>query len=124
MKFNILITGDAYDSLAGYSALQFCNAALTAGHTIHQVFFYQSGVTHLQVANPLADEFNSNQAWVALAKQHNIPLVVCISAAERRGVLGEQDDSNSPHAYGNFAVEGLGSFHAACLESDRTVTFK
>ena len=58
------------------------------------MFFYQAGVTHILESNPLADEFNSNQAWVELAKQYGIALVVCISAAERRGLLSESDDTD------------------------------
>ncbi len=129
MRINLLVTGGAYDSTAGVSALQFCEAAVTAGHEIEQVFFYQAGVLHGSNLNTLlSDEFDAADAWAAMANTHQIPLAVCVSASERRGVLSadqmRESDKPSHNLRPEFNVEGLGSFHAACLASDRTVTFK
>ncbi len=129
MKINLLVTGGAYDSTAGVSALQFCKAALDAGHQIEQVFFYQAGVSHGSSLNTLiSDEFDASDAWAVMAQAHQIPLAVCVSASERRGVLSavQMRESGKPshNLRSEFSVEGLGSFHAACLASDRTVTFK
>ena len=129
MIFNILVRGGAYDSAAGRSAIRFCQAALASGHEIRQVFFYGAGVTQGNaLAETLSDEFNANRAWESLAQDHDCSLVVCVSAAERRGVIGVDqavEFGQDHHNLGtSFSVEGLGSFHAACLESDRTVTFK
>lgn len=129
MIFNLFITGAVYSSQASYSALQFCRAALDGGHSISQVFFYQEGVTQgSNLTVPLADEFDSVTHWQDIAKQHNIELVVCVSAAERRGILNQEQalehgcDSSNLHP--SFSVAGLGEFHSASLESDRTVSFK
>ncbi len=129
MTFNLFITGALYSSQASYSALQFCQAAFASGHTITQVFFYQDGVTQgTSLSVPLADEFDSVTQWQKLAEQHSVELVVCVSAAERRGVLNQQQaqehgrDSDNLHP--SFSVVGLGEFQAASLESDRTVSFK
>lgn len=128
MKLNILITGGLYDSQAAYSALQFSKAALDAGHSLLQVFFYHNGVS---VANalsaPLADEFDGHLQWLTLAQQYSIPVVVCVSAAERRGVLSSVTQSENGDGVENpdpvFQVVGLGALHEASLASDRTVTF-
>lgn len=129
MKINILVTGAAYDSAAGFSAWRFCRAALDSGHQISQVFFYQQAVNQANaLAVPLADEFDVTQQWQSLANQYEFPLVVCVSASERRGVLSADQakdfDKGSANMHSVFSVEGLGSFHNACIEADRTVTFK
>ncbi len=129
MKINILVTGGLYDSQSGYSALQFCKAAISVGHNIEQVFFYQTAVSQgSKLSEPLADEFNANDSWVQLSRNNNIELVVCISAAERRGIISEaqriQLAKESSNLHETFTVAGLGALHEASLNSDRTVTFK
>lgn len=124
-----MVSGGLYDSQAAYTALRFCRAAANAGHKITQVFFYQAGATVGNVlAEPLADEFNATQSWAEFAERSATPLVVCVSAAERRGVMGEeqQQDHDKPVAnlHRAFRIEGLTSFHSACLRADRTVVFK
>ena len=129
MKINILVTGGLYDSQSGYSALQFSKAAISDGHSIEQVFFYQAAVSQgSKLSEPLADEFNANESWVQLSQDSNVELVVCISAAERRGIISEEQridlakECNNLHE--RFTVAGLGALHEASLNSDRTVTFK
>ena len=129
MIFNLFITGAVYSSQASYSALQFCRAALRSGHRISQVFFYQEGVTQgSNLTVPLADEFDSVKHWQDIAEQHSIDLVVCVSAAERRGILNTEQAAEHGHDTSNlhpsFSVAGLGDFHSASLQSDRTVSFK
>ena len=129
MNLNVLVTGGLYDSQSGYSAQQFCIAALAAGHSIDQVFFYQNAVVQAtRLAEPLADEFDATEGWVKLSEESGIPLIVCVSSAERRGIvaqdqrdeLGKSASSLHPH----FDIAGLGALHDAGFNSDRTVTFK
>ena len=121
MQLNLLITGGLYNSQAAYSAYRFADAALQNGHNISQVFFYQDGVSHGSLLSaPLSDEFDAVKAWQELATQHDFYLVVCIAAAQRRGVVGDEQHSSLPAP---FAVQGLGALHQASCESDRTVTF-
>ena len=133
MRFNVLVTGALYSSQSGYSALQFCRASIALGHDITQVFFYQDAVNQANVlSTPLDDEFNAVESWIDFSKQNNVDLVVCVSAAERRGVMETEqvkEFSKEPaNGFGNlhpiFSVAGLGVLHEASLESDRTVTFK
>ncbi len=129
MKINLIVSGQAYNNQAAYSALQFAQCAVAAGYTISQVFFYQDGVTQANsLMVPLADEFNSVDEWVALAATQGIRLVVCISAAERRGVLNraqqQEFEKQAHNLHASFDVQGLGAMHDACLTADRTVTFK
>jgi len=129
MQINLLISGGLYNAQAAYSAYRFARAALVAGHTIKQVFFYQDGAAHgTSLSVPLSDEFDAVSAWADLAEQHGIALVACISAAERRGVLGAEQAAEAGHSDHNlhpaFTIEGLGSLHQASFAAERTVTFK
>ncbi len=129
MNINVLVTGGLYSTQCAYSAWRFCRAAIEAGHKISQVFFYQDGVsqsTNLSV--PLADEFDAVNQWAEFSAQHGCELVVCVSAGERRGVIGAEQAGEfglpGSNMHAAFRVEGLGVLQAASLEADRMVTFK
>jgi len=129
MKFNLLVTGAAYSSQASYSALRFCEAVLLQGHSIEQVFFYADGVSSANSSTVLlADEFDVVEEWRSLKERYGIDLYVCVSAAERRGVLNEEQaeeySRRGINCHSAFEVVGLGELHSASLNSDRTVTFK
>lgn len=129
MNFNLIITGGIYSTQAAYSAIQFCRAAIKSGHSITQVFFYQDGVTQgNRLSVPLADEFDCVSQWSDLGKEFGISLIVCVSAAERRGVMNaEQADEYSLSAFNlhpDFSVAGLGELTTASLSADRTISFK
>jgi tRNA 2-thiouridine synthesizing protein D len=129
MRFNVLVTGALYSSQSGYSALQFCQSAVAAGHAISQVFFYQDGVQQANsLSMPLSDEFEPVSAWASFSQEHGVDLVVCVSAAERRGVMSDEQAKEFAKGHGDlhsaFSIAGLGALHEASLDSDRTVTFK
>ncbi|MGZ5051455.1 MAG: sulfurtransferase complex subunit TusD [Methylobacter sp.] len=128
MKFAIQINASPYQSNAGYSAYRFISAALEQGHEIFRVFFYQDGVYHaFKYATPPDDEFQFSAQWSKLAKLHQIDLVVCISAAQRRGLLcsdeakrqGKLDDDLAE----GFRISGLGQLVEATLVADRFIVF-
>jgi len=128
MKFAIQINASPYQSNAGYTAYQFINAALAAGHEVFRVFFYQDGIYHaFKYATPPDDELQFTAQWSELAKLHQIDLVVCISAAQRRGLLcsdeakrqGKQDNDLAD----GFRISGLGQLVEATLEVDRFIVF-
>lgn len=128
MKFAIQVNASPYQSNAGYSAYRFITAALEQGHEIFRVFFYQDGIYHaFKYATPPDDEFQFSAQWSMLAKLHQIDLVVCISAAQRRGLLcsdeakrqGKQDDDLAE----GFRISGLGQLVEATLVADRFIVF-
>ena len=129
MQINVLVTGGLYSAQSAYSALQFCRAALGAGHTVSQVFFYQDGVSQASALSmSLADEFEPVQQWQEFSQASGCDLVVCVSAGERRGLISDaqaQEFGKTSHSlHPAFKVEGLGVLHDACLSAQRTVTFK
>lgn len=128
MRFAIQINASPYHSDAGDCAYRFINAALAAGHEIVRVFFYFDGIYHaLRFALPPADETQITASWSELAAQHGIDLVVCISAAQRRGLLSEeearrQQKTDNDLAPG-FRISGLGQWVEATLQADRFIVF-
>lgn len=96
--------------------MRFANATLNQGHTISCVFLYQEAVYHASehIKQP-NDEFDINACWQQLNAQ-GIELLVCVTAAEKRGcALG------SP-SY--FNVAGLAEFAMLASEADKWVQFK
>lgn len=130
MKINLLVTGALYSSQSAYSSLCFCRAAVAAGHTISHVFFYQDGVTQAnRLSTPLADEFEPVSQWCDFADVYAVPLVICVSAGERRGLMSDEQVleyqlGGKGSVNSSFSVAGLGVLHEASLDADRTVTFK
>lgn len=128
MKYAIQINSSPCHSNSGKTAYYFIKAALAMNHQVFRVFFYQDGIYHaLRYATPPDDEFQITQKWSELAREHQIDLVVCISAAQRRGLLcddeakrqGKQDDDLAD----GFRISGLGQLVEATLEADRFMVF-
>lgn len=128
MKYAILINANPDTSASAISAYRFVKAALEAGHSISRVFFYKDGIYHaLHYRTAPDDECHLTQAWQALAQAFGLDLVVCVSAAQRRGLLnpdeakrqGKQDDDLAA----GFRIGGLGQWLEAMLAADRVIEF-
>ncbi len=128
MKFGILISEGPYTHQASDTAYHFVKSALEAGHEVPRVFFYHDGVnvgTRLSV--PPQDERNIQQQWSALAKDHGVDLVICIAAAQRRGMLdaneAERQGKDADNIAEGFRISGLGQLIEMGIETDRLMTF-
>ncbi len=129
MKYSLLVLGSPQSSLAPFSALKFAKAAITKGHKVSRVFFYEDGV-HIanRFSTPPRDEINIRSEWEAFRKAHDTDLVVCIAAAVKRGVLDDREAKRYEIAeQGNisesFELSGLGQLVEATETSDRLITF-
>ena len=128
MKYAIQINASPNDSSVGYSAYQFIQSALQMKHEIFRVFFYQEGIYHaFNYATPPDDELQMIKKWTELAKQQDVDLVVCISAAQRRGLLSDdeakrQEKQDVDLAQG-FRISGLGQLLESILLADRFIEF-
>lgn len=128
MKYAIQINTSPTDSMAGYSAYQFIQAALKMEHEIFRVFFYHEGIYHaFNYATPPDDELNMTKNWSNLAEQYSVDLVICISAAQRRGLLSD-DEAKRQGKLDNdvakgFRISGLGQLLEAMLVADRFIEF-
>jgi tRNA 2-thiouridine synthesizing protein D len=128
MNFSILVGASPYQHQAADTAYHFATALLRRGHALRQVFFYHDGV---QVASrlgvPPQDERCVTERWSALAASHGVDLVVCVAAAQRRGILDEKEmkrhGKDAHNLAPGFRIAGLGLLVEAGLLSDRLVTF-
>ncbi|MFV8782768.1 sulfurtransferase complex subunit TusD [Microbulbifer sp. SA54] len=128
MKFTLVIYGAPHTSEGAASALRFARALLEAGHTLYRVFFYADGIHNgSALAAPPQDEQDLLGQWQQLQQAHQLDLVVCIAAAQRRGLLSDSEASRLEKPAANlaegFELAGLGQLAEAGAVSDRLVTF-
>lgn len=128
MKFSIVVNEGPYTHQSSDTAYHFTRAALELGHEIHRVFFYHDGVHNgTRLTTPPQDDRHIVNRWSQLACEHDLDLVVCVAAAQRRGIVdaaerirGDQDADNI--AVG-FRIGGLGQLIEAGIQSDRLISF-
>ena len=128
MKFGIMVSEGPYQHQASDTAYQFATAAIASGHQVDRVFFYHDGVNNgTRLTTPPQDDRNVVERWSALAADHGVDLVVCVAAAQRRGLVdpdeakrhGKDADNIAP----GFRISGLGQLIESAIECDRLVTF-
>ena len=128
MKFGILVNEGPYTHQASDSAYQFAKAAIEKGHEVFRVFFYHDGVNNgTALAVPPQDDRHIPNQWSELAKEHDVDLVLCVAAAQRRGMLDEDEAKRNGKSANNvaegFRISGLGQLIEAGIQADRLVVF-
>jgi tRNA 2-thiouridine synthesizing protein D len=128
MKFAVMVNEGPYQHQSADSAYQFTKAALDKGHEITRVFFYHDGVNNgTRYGIPPQDDRNITQQWSELSKKHGLDLVVCVAAAQRRGILDADEARRHGKSGDNiadgFRISGLGQLIEAGIQSDRLVVF-
>ena len=128
MIFSIMVNEGPYTHQAADSAYSFTKAALDAGHEVMRVFFYHDGVNNgTRLTTPPQDDRNITNRWSELAKDHDLDLVVCVAAAQRRGIVDEDEQKRNSKDANNiaegFRISGLGQLIEAGIQADRLVTF-
>jgi len=128
MKLAILVNEGPYTHQASDSAYQFTKAALAKGHEIFRVFFYHDGVNNAtRLTTPPQDDRNIINRWSKLAEEHKLDMVVCVAAAQRRGIVDEgeakRNGKDATNLAPGFRISGLGQLIEAGIQADRTVVF-
>ena len=128
MKFGIVVNEGPYTHQSSDSAYQFAKAALAKGHEINRVFFYHNGVNNgTRYATPPQDDRNLTNLWSELAKEHDIDMVVCVAAAQRRGICDADEAKRHGKSGDNiadgFRISGLGQLIEMGIQTDRLVVF-
>jgi tRNA 2-thiouridine synthesizing protein D len=128
MKFGIQVNEGPYQHQASDSAFHFTKAALEKGHDIMRVFFYHDGVNNgTRLTTPPQDDRNIVKRWSELAEQYGLDLVVCVAAAQRRGIVDEgemqRNGKDAENIAPGFRISGLGQLVEAAIQSDRLVVF-
>ena len=87
MKIGLLVNEGPYQHQAADTAFQFAKAAIEKGHDVFRVFFYHDGVNNgTRLTTPPQDDRHIQRRWTELAEAHGVDLVVCVAAAQRRGI--------------------------------------
>ena len=128
MKFGIQVNEGPYQHQASDSAYQFAKAALAAGHEVYRVFFYHDGVNNgTRLTTPPQDDRNVVTRWSELAEEHELDLVICVAAAQRRGIADADESKRNGKDADNiapgFRISGLGQLIEAGIQADRLVVF-
>ncbi|TDJ28741.1 MAG: sulfurtransferase complex subunit TusD [Gammaproteobacteria bacterium] len=128
MKFTIQVNTGPYTHQASDSAYRFTLAALESGHEIHRIFFYHDGVNNAtMMCAPPQDDRNLQVLWTELAAQYELDMVVCVAAAQRRGIMDKKESERNGKEFANiapgFQISGLGQLVEAAVASDRLMVF-
>jgi len=128
MKISVQVNEGPYQHQASDSAYHFTKAALEAGHEIFRVFFYHDGVNNgTRLTTPPQDDRHIQQRWTELAEKHELDLVVCVAAAQRRGIVddgeAERNGKDATNIAPGFRISGLGQLIEAGIQSERLVVF-
>ena len=128
MKLGILVSEGPYTHQASDTAFHFVAAAIEKGHDIYRIFFYHDGLNNgTRLATPPQDDRNIINRWSELAQQYELDLVLCVAAAQRRGIVDEgeakRNGKDSNNIAPGFRISGLGQLIEACIQCDRMITF-
>ncbi|HEX8964214.1 MAG TPA: sulfurtransferase complex subunit TusD [Rhodocyclaceae bacterium] len=128
MRISVLINEGPYTHQASDSAFHFVRAALARGHEVFRVFFYHDGVNNAtRLTTPPQDDRNIVNRWSKLAQESELDLVVCVAAAQRRGIVDEgeakRNGKDATNLAPGFRISGLGQLIEAGIQSDRLVVF-
>ncbi len=128
MKFGVMVNEGPYQHQASDTAYQFVKAALAKGHEVFRVFFYHDGVNNgTRLTTPPQDDRHLQKRWTELAGSHGVDLVVCVAAAQRRGVVDademKRQGKDAHNIAPGFRISGLGQLIEAAIESDRLMVF-
>jgi tRNA 2-thiouridine synthesizing protein D len=128
MKLTIQVNEGPYQHQSSDSAYYFTKAALEKGHEIFRVFFYHDGVNNgTRLTTPPQDDRNIVKRWSDLAEAHGLDLVVCVAAAQRRGIVDEgeaqRNGKDATNIAPGFRISGLGQLVEGAIQSDQLVVF-
>ena len=128
MKLTIQVNEGPYQPQSADSAYFFAKAALEKGHEIFRIFFYHDGVNNgTRLTTPPQDDRNIVSRWTELAQEHDIDMVLCVAAAQRRGIVddgeAERNGKDATNIAPGFRISGLGQLVEGGIQSDRLVVF-
>ncbi|MCG8394538.1 MAG: sulfurtransferase complex subunit TusD [Pseudomonadales bacterium] len=120
MQFALLVNAAA-DSAAALTALQTAKSLHQhPDHQLYRLFLYRDAV-HL--ANRFAwsgdgDQAGACQQWQQWVRDSGIDAIVCVGAAQRRGLVNNEAVNNLAEG---FTLAGLGQWADALINSERVI---
>ncbi len=125
-KLAVVITSPPHSNMTA-TALDYIETSLIMDINIVGVFFYQAGVLHgNKYVDIASDEFQAIQKLSDLHNKFQLPLHLCVTAAEKYGISCEQSDEEGikPNNLNEiFTVSGLGELVELSSKADRMVQF-
>ena len=117
----IVVTTPPYSPLT-ITAINYVRSAIESDIHIIGVFFYQDGVMNAnENINIPSDEYQAIQHWQQIHHDYQLPLHICITAAEKRGIICEAITNNKIN--GVFTISGLGELVELTTQASRLVQF-
>ena len=118
-RFALLLTSATFSNQTLASVLVFANAAINNGHCIDHIFLYQDAVYSVAYHTDLpADEPDLSTALAEFCLEHQVDLLFCVTAAEKRGVIGT---GLLPKP--GYTAAGLAEFAMRQVNIDKLVQF-
>ena len=117
-SFILTIHASPWSYQSVLTAVQFAETAIKRGNQVKAIFLYQDGV--LNASNSLdimSDELNGQDPLLRLHETYGTPLLLCVTAAEKRGL-------NEDLVHPSFNIAGLAEFAELTTETDKVVQFK
>jgi len=123
-KLAVVITTPPYSNLT-ITAIDYVEAALSLGVDVIGIFFYQDGAIHANKSVSIAsDDYQAIQHWTRLHKEYQLPLHVCITAAEKRGIpCDDVPNEETENTNEVFTISGLGELVELSSRASRLVQF-
>ncbi len=129
----VIVSGSPTLSEAHNSALHFIENVYSGPHRIDYVFFY-ADATQVAKSTPATESDNGSilirelsQAWKKLGNRYQFPLIACVSAALKRGIIDDKelaDQLQTKHLNKNlcdgFQLEGF-SFLAESINNHQKI---
>lgn len=117
-RFILIVHSDVFASQPSRSAYKFAQSLLNQSHELLGIFFYQQAVLHAHDQLELPeDELNTQPLFQQLQESYSIRLMVCSTAAEKRGIT-------STNLAQGFQLAGLAEFASLISDADRLIQFK
>jgi len=117
-SFILMIHASPWSHQSVLTAAQFAQTAIKRGNQVKAIFMYQDGVLNGQGALDIAsDELNGQHPLLALHEQHGVLLLMCATAAEKRGLDMAQIKNG-------FKIAGLAELAELATSTDKVVQFK
>ena len=122
-KLAVVVTTPPYSNLTA-TAIDYVETALQQGITVIGVFFYQDGALHANKNIHIAsDEYQVIKQWERLHNEYQLPLNLCITAAEKRGIICDESENKNNNFNDSFTISGLGELVELSSNATRLVQF-
>ena len=117
-SFILMLHASPWSQQSVLTACQFAQKAIERGNRVKALFLYQDAVLNaLSNLDIPSDELNGQAQLQQLHNKHGVPLLLCATAAEKRGITEDTVQSG-------FQLAGLAELAEMSCETDRVVQFK